>query len=338
MEATQQAPQEAPSNVKDLCEEMTARRLDMINKDLGPWPKNNPTASDISDCERETVLGMTNWADRPPFPPEVRARLERGNVIENHVIRDLALLGYTVRVERTPFEIKDKKNRIVLRGRMDGFIDYAKRKTAPIEIKSLNPNIYNQIHTQEDFDRYTFFRKYPRQLQSYMYAYNFEEGMWILDDCLGHQKFIPCTLDFDRVDAILKQLESAVEHRENGTLPDYHKDPSVCMKCWAFKRICTPPFFTGEGIKMIDDPELESKLEEWGRLKPEFSAYTKIDKELKELFKERDNLVIGKWLVKGTLATRSMKAQPAKEAQAITYWKSTIEKIDNSPEEEDVDD
>lgn len=306
---------------------MASRRLESINKDLGPWPKNNPTASDISDCTRETVLAMTNWKDRPTFDPEVRARLERGNVIENIVLRDLALLGYTVRVERVPFEIKDRKGRLICRGRVDGFLDYAKRKTAPIEIKSLNPNIYNQINDQEDFDRYVFFRKYPRQLQTYMYANNFEEGMWLLDDCLGHQKFIPCILDYDRMDKILRQLEEAVDHKEKGTLPDYHKDPSVCLKCWAFKRLCTPPFFSGEGMQLINDPELEEKIKLRATLEPASKEYSRVDKELKEVFKGRDGLVIGNWLVSGEEKIRAFKAQPATEAYQSKSWQTTIEPI-----------
>ena len=193
--ATAKVAENSPADAEQLCEQMAARRLALITKDLGPWPKNNPTASDISDCTRETVLGMTHWKERPRFDPEVRARLERGNVIENVVLRDLALLGYTVRQDRVPFEIKDRKGRLICRGRLDGFLDYGKGKTIPIEIKSLTPMIYSQINNQDDFDRYVFFRKYPKQLMTYMYSEGYEEGMWILDDCLGHQKFIPCKLD-----------------------------------------------------------------------------------------------------------------------------------------------
>ena len=130
-------------------------------------------------------------------------------------------------------------------------------------------------------------------------------------------------------------MEDAVDHKEKGTLPDYASDPAVCLKCWAFKRLCAPPFFaTGAGLKVIEDSELEAKLDLLAELKPQASSYAKLDKEVKELFKEQDGLVVGKWLVTGETATRSMKAQPAKEAQTITYWKTTVEKIETGATQE----
>jgi hypothetical protein len=72
---------------------------------------------------------------------------------------------------------------------------------------------------------------------------------------MGHWKLIPCRLDYERAEKILQQLEGAVEHIANGTLPPFHQDPQVCLKCWAYKRVCTPPFASGEGMHVFTDPE-----------------------------------------------------------------------------------
>jgi len=318
-----------PETVEELCQELQEKRLETLKDNLGPWPKNNPTASDISDCPRETVYGMTHWKERPGFDPEVRARLDRGSAIEKLVKAELSTLGYTVKEDRFPFEIRDKKGRLICRGIVDGFISReSRKKDFPFEVKSLNPNVYNQINVQEDFDRYIFFRKYPRQLQTYMFANNYDQGFWILDDCMGHQKFIPCRLDYDRMEAILQHLEAAVDHREKRTLPDYHKDPAVCFKCWAFKRICTPPFFRDEGMKVFDDPELEAKLDDLDACKVPAAEHARLKKELLPLFMNKKDYVIGKWLVLGEEKKRNMKAQPAKEAEETKYWQTKFERIE----------
>lgn len=321
---------ELPKTVEELCEDLQTKRLETLNSNLGPWPKNNPTASDISDCPRETVYGMTHWKERPGFDVEVRARLDRGIAIEKLVKAELSEMGYTVKEDRFPFEIKGRTGKLICRGIIDGHIYAVGKEAYPFEIKSLNPNLFGQINTQEDFDRYIFFRKYPRQLQTYMFAHNYAQGFWVLDDCMGHQKFLPCRLDYDRMEAILQHLEAAVDHRDKGTLPDYHKDPAVCLKCWAFKRLCTPPFFRDEGMKVFDDPELEAKLDHYDTLKPLSSECEKLKKELLPLFVNKKDYVIGKWLIKGQEITRNMKAQPAKEATKSKYWHTSFERIEKA--------
>ena len=324
-------------NVEELCQEIAEKRQAKYSdpKRTEPYPRNNPIASDISDCMRETVLGITNYKDRPKFDPEVIARMERGKKIEHLMREELLELGYTVREERLLAELKDSKGRLLTRGRADGFI-VKDRKEFAFEGKSMTPYVYNQINEQADFDRYVFFRKYPRQLQSYLLASNLEEGLWILDDCLGHWKIIPCRLDYERGEAILKHLEGAVAHLEAKTLPDFHKDPAICLKCWARGRVCNPPFFSGEGMQIISDPELEQKLNRRAELDPLAAEYDHLDKDLKDILKEsmkpEQVFVVGNWMIKAEEKTRNYKAQLAKPASKTTYLGFEIEKIQEKGE------
>ena len=316
--------------VEELCKEVAEKRTEFYSRDVGPWPKNNMTASDIGECQRESTLAIVEWKQRPAFDPEVKARLERGNKIEDLTMAELAALGYHARVERKPFEIKNDGGQLLCRGRLDGFLEKDGR-TYPFECKSLNPNVYNQINEQADFDRYVFFRKYPKQLQTYLYANNMEQGFWILDDCMGHWKLIPCRLDYDRMEAVLLHLEAVADHLEAKTLPDFHKDPAICLKCWARGRVCNPPFFSGEGMQLINDPELEQKLNRRAELDPMATEYDHLDKDLKEILKEsmkpEQIFMIGNWMIKAEEKTRTYKAQPAKPASKTTYLGFDIEQI-----------
>ena len=319
--------------VEELCKEISERRrLKYADpKRTEPYPRSNAIASDIGDCMRETVLGITNYKDRPKFEPEVIARMERGKKIEQLMRTELLELGYTVREERLLAELRDGKGRLLTRGRADGFIAKEHKEFA-FEGKSMTPNIYNQINSEEDFDNYIFFRKYPRQLQSYLLASNLEEGLWILDNCLGQWKIIPCRLNYERGEAILKHLEAVADHIEAKTLPDFHKDPSICLKCWARGRVCNPPFFSGEGMQFIKEPELEQKLNRKAEVHPMAVEHDYLDKEIKDILKAamkpEQIFVVGNWMIKAEEETRNYKAQPAKAASKTTYLGFEIEKIE----------
>jgi hypothetical protein len=315
--------------VEQLCEEIATRRRAKYAELTKPYARSNPIASDISDCARETALAITYWKERPEFPVEVVERMARGNQIENWIIQELTgpPLNYTVRVERQPFELRDKKGRLVNRGRIDGFLSIG-RKDFAFEGKSMTPNMFDRIDSQEDFDRYLFFRKYPRQLQAYLIANNLEEGFWVLDDCMGHWKLIPCRLDYDRAEKVLKQCETAVEHLANDTLPPFHSDPQTCLKCWAFKRVCIPPFFaTGEGMQVIDDPELAAKIRRRAELADAANEYNRLDKQLKTVLKEAmkpDQI----FLIGDFMVTATEHSKKAYSVAASTYKTFEIEPLE----------
>jgi len=319
-----------PQTVEELCKQIVGRRTLHYAARSRPYPRSNPIASDISDCMRETVLGITNWQDRPEFPVDALERMERGNKVEDWIMLELQELGYRVSRERKPFELKDKKGRVISRGKVDGYIEIG-RKSFPFECKSMHPSMYARVYDQEDFDRFSFYRKYPRQLQSYLLAENLEQGFWICDDLMGHWKLIPCRLDLDRAEKVLQHIEGAVEHLANGTLPDFHKDPQVCLKCWAFKRVCMPGFSSGEGMQVLDDQELGAKLARLKELEDAATEYDRYDREVKTFLKaamcDKQTFIIGDFLVSADEKTRKMKAQPAKDAHEQKYLSFEIERL-----------
>lgn len=314
-------------SAKAVCEMIAQRRQDALGRRISPYPRNNPIASDLGPCAREMVLAMTSWQERPLPSPDLKARFERGLLIEDTVVAELGALGLTVRVERSPFEIKDKRGRVILRGKLDGFVSFEDRDY-PFECKSLDPLVYRRVQSAEDFGLFTWMKKYPRQIQSYLYANNLEEGFFLLDDCLGHWKLLPVALDYEAMEAILRQCEEAVDHREAGTLPDYHRDPAICRRCWAFGRLCTPPI-EYQGLKLAEDPEMEERLNRRSELEKAHREYEALDKGIKESVRGQDGLLVGAWLIQGKEITRHNKA---KDASTSTFWQSTFTRLEGEAE------
>jgi len=303
----------------ELCQQIADRRAEALAHRVSAYPRQNPIASDLGPCQREMVLAMTHWQERPLPPADLKARFERGNLIEDAILRELSDLGFTVRVERSPFEVKDAQGRVVLRGKIDGFVS-VERETFPMEVKSLNPNVYNRVETVEDFDKFGFMAKYPRQLQSYLYANNLPEGFFLLDDCLGHWKLLPVALDWSALDAIIRHCEGAVAHREAGTLPDYHPDPAVCKRCWAYGRVCTPPM-EFHGLQILTDPDFEADLNRRGELAEAAKEHEALDKRIKARVQGQTGLVVGDWLIQGRWVDKK-----GHEVKPSRYWQSKIER------------
>ena len=323
--------------VADLIREIQERRAEFLERRREVYPKNNPTASDLGPCARETALAILHWQDRPPFPQDLLARFERGRMIEDAVIRELGALGLYARVERKPFEIKGRDGRLLMRGKIDGFIEWQKTDY-PMEIKSLDPMIYKRIETVHDFERFGTLAKYPRQLQAYLYANGLPEGFFLLDDCLGHWKLIPVAIDYGLMEDILQQCEIAVQAvervrigaPEEEVLPPYYPEMSVCRRCWAFARVCNPPNLTpGEELRIIEDPAVELMLTRREELVASAKEFERLDKTIKATFREIVQSVCGPFLIRGKAQPRNEKARPAR---TTTAWITTIERFTSHPE------
>lgn len=322
--------------VTDLIREIQDRRAEALDRKGGVYPRNNPVASDLGPCARETALAILHWQERPAFPVDLLARFERGRMIEDTVIRELSALGLYARVERHPFEIRGRNGALLMRGKIDGFLEWQKTDY-PMEVKSIDPLLFKRIDALSDFERFGTLAKWPRQLQAYLYANSLSEGFFLLDDCLGHWKLIPVTLDYALMEGILQQCEVAVaavdEIRrgatEDETLPPYHAEIATCRRCWAFGRVCQPPnLSTGEEVKVLDDPALELHLARREELAPAAKEFERLDEAIKKTFRDIPQTVVGTFLIRGKKQPRHYKA---KEACTIDTWVTSIERLTPAP-------
>lgn len=311
--------------------EIERARLADMSRDLGPFPKNNPTASDLSECARETALALLHWQERPPITPELRARFEVGNETEPRVIAAMLRYGLKVVEQQVMFEIKDKSGRLVLRGKIDGKVEWERRRY-PFDVKSVNPNAFQRLRTFAEVRDHPFFGKWVRQLWAYEYGHDIETGFLLLDNLLGEWRLIEVPLDFGEMEHILGRCEDAVEAvariasgaSEDEALPAYHYDPAVCRRCWCYGRVCSPPT-KFHGLELISNPDFEAKLDRRGELAEASKEYEALDKEIKETVKGKDGLVIGAWLVQGKEITRQEKAR---EARTSTFWQAKISRLE----------
>lgn len=326
----------------ELKEEILKRREDRLKRESTVYPRNNPTASSLSECAREMVLSILFWQQVPPFDTYVKARLEEGQRQENYVLQELLGLGFTITENNPPpFEIKDRKGRLIMRGKIDGKCLWKDRRV-PFEVKSMNSNVFAGVNTMQDFYKYFWMKRYVLQMMSYLYANDEQEGVFIIVDMQGHWKVIELSLDMEIMEGILQLCERVVDSvqrcREEsvvfgstGTdskeLPPYHADLSVCRRCKINNILCFPPMNFGAGAQVIDDIELIESLKRRGELQELSKEYDSLDKKIKERLKDVPLAIAGDYQIIGEEKTRHMKAQPAKEAVVQKYWQTRIEKI-----------
>ena len=320
--------------VNQLAQEIQKRRDEYYAKKARVSRQVCPRASSITSCAREMVLSIKHWDKKTPPDTYLMQRFQEGNDQERKVIRDLMDIGFEVSQGQIPFEIKGRGYRVIITGHIDGKLRWA-GKDIPFEVKSLNPNIWNQIETADDLNKWDWTRKYLRQMQIYLYGNNEEEGLFIITDCLGHWKFLPVTFDCLQMEAILCRCEEVMDYVEGknetpGELPEFCDDQSICRKCWAFGSLCQPPINFGEGLQVIDNEDMEETLKRREKLKETSKEYIGLDKEVKAYFKEKSHCICGNFEIIGKPGIMIKKAQEAKE---IPTWTVKVIPILDSQEE-----
>src|SRR3990167_1506257 len=156
---------------EELATLIPQKRAEKLQTRITSWPRKNLIASDIGECDRYMAYSVLDWEKRQPHDTNLQARFDVGNQVEDSVIRELGDIGFKVVENQSPFEVKDKNGKTLVSGRIDGKILHNGRRV-PFEVKSLNPNVFQQLNSIEDFDKKPWLRRYVRQMQVYLYANN----------------------------------------------------------------------------------------------------------------------------------------------------------------------
>ncbi len=273
----------------DLCKEIAERREKRLQSKITAWPRKNVIASDIPWCTRQGVYAITHWDKRKPHDTRLQARFDKGKQEEENALRELGELGFEV-VEREIPLPKDMQDRYGITGRIDCKVLY-RGKRIPTEVKSMHPMFFDKFDTLDDLKSDLFTSRYVRQLTIYLLATNEEEGMFLITDCLGHWKLIPCPLDYQEAEHCLQVAEEINAAVAAKTLPDrIPYDDEICGKC-AFIQECLPDLEARARAGFEDDPEAEQdfqkRLERRETLQEGAKEYERLDKEIKDEFKQR---------------------------------------------------
>ncbi len=283
------------------------------------WPVNANRAGELGHpCDRYLVYLRTRGMERPLHDVGLQFIFDDGNVHEASVLRDLQEAGIKIIEQQRAFEWKKYQ----ITGRIDGKIQ-DNGDIIPIEIKSFNDWNWKAINSAEDMfkSKAIYMKKYPAQLTLYLIMDEKESGLFILKNKVnGLLKQISLKLDFTYAESLIQKAERVNTHIQTGTLPDrIPYDDNTCGFC-SFSHICLPDV-THEAT-LIDDPELEIKLDRRAELKEAKDEFDNLDKEIKESVKERPNVVIGKWAISGKWVDKK-----GFTVKASRYWQTSIKVI-----------
>ena len=112
-------------------------------------------ASAWRPCVRRMVYELTLPDRQAPFSPDVLARFRRGEDRERDLLMDLARVGreaepsFQVIGQQQRFELKDRKGRVAIAGKVDARLRQGDR-AIPLEVKAWSPTLVERIRTFED--------------------------------------------------------------------------------------------------------------------------------------------------------------------------------------------
>jgi hypothetical protein len=276
----------------------------------GAMPHGHVWASAYRVCERRMVYEMTCPDQQLPFDAKALARFRRGDDRERDLLVDLARISrdaeppFDVIGQQERFELKDRKGRVAIAGKVDARLRFD-RRAAPIEVKAWSPNIVDRIETFEDLFENPWTRSGAHQLLSYLYGANEPFGFLLLDRS-GLPLLLPVQLDanLDRMEDFLSRAERAVDHQQAGTLPAFTEDAVECGRCPFYGTVCHPPR-AAEPTHVLVDPVLEANLERWNEIQTVGREWSALDALIKKQLRGVESGIAGHFAIAGKWGKQS---------------------------------
>lgn len=273
-------------------------------------------ASQWRACDRRMVLDLVEGDKLPPWDAETLARFERGRDRERDLLATLTRVGrdaeppFQVIGQQERFELKDRKGRIAITGKVDARLEVNGAR-APLECKAWHPNLVAKIEQYSDLFNNPWTRSGGYQLLAYLYGAGEPMGFLLLDRS-GLPRLLPVELDvhLDRVEEFLTRAEQALDHRDAGTLPACITDAAECGRCSWYGAVCQPPT-RSEGAVVLTDPELEAALERRHELDTATTEYDALDKQIKARLRGVESGICGHFAISGKWGKKTSVELPA---------------------------
>lgn len=206
-------------------------------------PSNHEASNWASElghpCARNLTYCRLNWRERTPLDSDALYRVEAGSDEELKIKHKLERAGFEVILAQQYFTWPEYK----ISGKIDGKVGVpvmGKKMFLPIEVKMINPMFWEKTKTIQDLrtSRNWWIRKYPSQLNLYMFMDGADGGFMALC-CPGKRpRILPMLPDYDLADHDLAKATMVNKHVAAGTLPEpMPYDPSVCSMC-GFSHLC----------------------------------------------------------------------------------------------------
>jgi len=342
-----------PAPLEELIDEIVeVRKQRMLAKIRKQEKRNYMYLSDIHKCTRHNYYSMVEGDKRRPINEWLQSLFDAGNIFEDEVVRELLAMRFRVVKAQQSIRVmyggrvEKLRGQIIGSGKIDGMISY-KGHEFPLEIKSLDSNVYRAINTIEDLFKHEYTEKYLRQLLMYLYGNNMEAGFFLINDRGGHWKLIPVYLGnhLDYCEKVLRTMEAAFEAKAKGEVPDrITYNHRTCGNC-QFNAVCCPETIL-EGADVLDDPDLEAEIARHEELKPKAKEYDEVHASLKMLFREKPQTTIGHFIVvpkktsrRGSLAFSNLPDKLKKlceehRGEPTESWSFKVDDINKKPEKE----
>lgn len=301
------------SQTQTLKEKIEGAATEYLKSKLYSDRWTNVRASGIGDdCVRRLFYRLTETVISDDL--ERQAYFCEGNDQEPGVKRYLSELGFEV---LTP-ELTARWQGISCKP--DGIID-----GRLIEIKTVSENAWDSLNEPKDFLESRYHKNWYAQIQMGMLLFDREHGLFILKRKAAKQiKVIEIDLDYTYAEGLLKKAEAVNEAVKKNEPPDYlQNNPVECKRCPFFGKTCNPPLDFGR-TAVIDDDELERKLNIREELSGAKAEYDKLDKEVKERLREIPAAICGDYAITGKEGVRKYAEQKARE---VKTWQTKIERI-----------
>lgn len=321
---------------ENLAESMTSAWAEFIVQEERGAPARRPYtyASSYEECERKLVLLMTDGDKVAPFDAETKAKFRRGNDRARDLIADLSYVGrlcnppFKVVKQEERFELHDRKGRVAIAGKVDVRLEFSRDRQLPGEIKAWSENLTAKVKSFNDLFSNPWTRKGAFQILCYLYGANEPYGFMILSRP-GLPAVLPVNL-YDHLEAVekfLSRAESALDHVQANTLPDFIQDRSECKRCPFFGGVCDPPI-KAEGAQIFTDPEEEARLLRYIELEPLGEEYESLDEWAKERYRGVQIGLAGSVLIQGEWQRNTTYPLPSGVKKQIEAIKAPFKKVE----------
>lgn len=259
-------------------------------------------------------MSITNWEDKTKIDVGTQFIFDFGNAIELYALDMLRESKFEFDTPHRSWKIQKP----YISGREDVMLKAEDGVYYPVEIKGLNSTDFERINNVEDMihAKSPWLRKYPAQLQMYLYQHAKPFGMFMLiNKASGKPKFIDVELDYVYTESILQKAERVYGHIENGTLPEPIDEMALCDRC-PLSHICGCRVDRGTSEILVDE-EFEGMLNRRDELQPLSKEFEDLDKACKDKGKQYDRLFCGGWMLERKIIPIAEKTTTTKAYEQV---------------------
>lgn len=320
MEAANQTAEQAFSPARDLSEAYRRMKEKRIRVSVA---RSTRAGSIGNPCERYIYYERTVPADQRVAHDVGKQELfDLGNAIEPWVTREIEDAGFTIVGRQKDWYDEDLE--IGAKGdlrvqRRDG----SWPRPVVTEIKGIAPYAADSIATYQDIRDHSspWVRRYYDQEQIYLRFDKSEVGLFALANKLtGHVNFVDCPRDPQRI-FDLEQKAARVRDAIRAKEPPARAVSDECNRC-PFLAVCMPDRPAGAGIVLFDQAEAMALIERRLELAEAKSEFESIDRKLKNMLPEAEEVLVGDFVVKG-----KWKDRGAYKVEATKYLQRSYVRI-----------